>query len=819
MPFQSKQNNLFEKLTKKDKPYLIIINGIDLPKDILGVFLKNMQSLWKRLEENKGRVIFTSTTKYNDADILKTLKPHTPPKTAKKEIMKFIDYQLEQYPEAKEKNRQLKIKSPERHDYFMNLLCKDYGDFPGIVESIIRDLEKSSDTTIEKTINAMEISATGHELTEKFAICYKKSFKNLSDEARWLLLYLLNFNFDEYTSIDKLKEDVNAIFDERYKEEFSREELKEIKDKITSILKPMGSYKSNEFIDELVNTKFIHTDKDKEAKRIKIADTIIYKMLLFEDVFSKEGLREKLVSEKRILKVAIMDYLNQEVDLERKKEILKLRLNRLNMRHDLSGIKYEDGCNILHGVARFCVNTEILDFLMDNWPSLFYYTTQYGERKPTVDNRGQTALHYAAAGNCNPKILESLLQKAKECGLMNYLNFPSNIGNSVIHFAAEFNQNQEIMRFILGQDELLNETINQQNDYGLTPLLYACWKNTPEIVKLLLARSDIMIKTAKSQNLLDICVFYPNTERKMDDIADIIDIINDYTGEDLFRSMLREKDDEGNTPLHYAVRFIYDNIEILKKLYRSADDLNAVTVKGFTPLHNAAGYNSSEVVSFLVKNGAKIDNHSDDSADNVYPIHYAAEFSRKQPKIAEILCGTNKEMINIPDKYGDRPLHYAVAAGNSEMIIKLINLGADKNIPNKRNFTSLHLAIGAGQSSQLIGLLATPGNINLRTDEEFNESTPLLLALNPPKDIKVNRDIVRELLRYKADVEKADSLGNTPLHYAVITCPDLVVIEKLITKNTINNRNWQGNTPLIIAQRLGTGRDVVQKLLSADARM
>jgi ankyrin repeat protein len=410
------------------------------------------------------------------------------------------------------------------------------------------------------------------------------------------------------------------------------------------------------------------------------------------------------------------------------------------------------------------------------------------------------------------------------------------------------------MEFLLAQESI---AINNENNKGYTPLLYACWKNTPEIAGLLLdkLKKDKYIIEKSNLNPLHICFEYFDEtkrdifekvekggrgelakiagiveKRKINDLKNIIDRIEKCVGKEGYRQLLEGTDKDGNIPLHYALYFIYGNAriedikELLTKLDLSDKNLiNARNDRGFTPLHKAVlcNPNSPELVSFLVEKGAKINNYSYEGV--VYPIHYAAQYS-KCPEYAKILCGEKFKLLNIPDKCGSTPLHWAVAAGNFEMIRALIDLGADRDIPDEKyGFTPLHLAVQSRMPSNFIHLLHTPKNINSPANMEFIKSTPLLLAMHPPENMNADRNIVLQLLSDGADVKKPDCCGNTPLYYAVISCQDdLDIIEKLIkeAKNTVNHRNRGGETPLLRAvTQLGTGHAVVKALVSAGARL
>jgi ankyrin repeat protein len=833
-----------EKLTE-DKSCLVVIDGLDIGGEILDDFLLEMSGLL--VHKDNIRIIYTSIIVRHSTEFDKYFIKYPPPKFTKDELIYFVDMILKQHPVAKSKIdsiRQGNEKDRELYDRLIEFLCKNCANLPSMVQFIINGLNRPK-ANIESFLNNIETSSanvTG--VTNALVDIYKNIFNLLSDNAKYLLLYMLNFNFNEYTPIEKLKDNIENITSEQ------PECKKKIRDIVTDKDDVFGS---NDVFDELFNNQFILIDKEG----VKIKDSMLYKMLLSEDIFAAKDLRERLVSEEKMLKYYVMQFIfmdkkenmdDKEKDERREQiEMLEFRLNRFGNR--LYDIIYEGGCNILHGIARFCDDKEIFDFLWDKYPKLFYYIDENNGKKPVVDEMGQTAFHYAAAEN-QKDILEWFLENpGKVLGTEYYLNFLSAAAkSSAVHFAAEFNKKLATMEFLLSQKTIV---INNENNKGYTPLHYVCWKNTPDIVKLLLEKlkeGGYNILDASNQNPLHICFeYFDETKREIfekgeiskiegiiekrtiNDLKRIIDSIKKCVVEKDFKSILRGTDKDGNIPLHYALYFIYGNadMEEIKKLLTELDLsdkklINAQNNKGFTPLHNAAMYNSNspELVSFLVEKGAKINNHSN---DKIYSIHYAAQYSRRSENveiIAKILCGEKLNLLNVPDNRGFTPLHYAVRAGNTEMILALINLGANKNILDKKyGLTPLHLAVQLGISSSLIRLLTTSENINRPTTMEFLKSTPLLLAMHPPK---VDRNIVLQLLRSDGvDVEEPDCLGNTPLHWAVINCrDDLDIIEKLITKNTINRPNMEGETPLLRAKtHLGAGHAVVQILECTGARL
>jgi ankyrin repeat protein len=67
---------------------------------------------------------------------------------------------------------------------------------------------------------------------------------------------------------------------------------------------------------------------------------------------------------------------------------------------------------------------------------------------------------------------------------------------------------------------------------------------------------------------------------------------------------VNEKDEKGNTPLHFAS--MNGNKEIVKILIQAggADSINEKNIFGYTPLHISSGFNRKEIAEILLYNGA-----------------------------------------------------------------------------------------------------------------------------------------------------------------------------------------------------------------------
>lgn len=204
--------------------------------------------------------------------------------------------------------------------------------------------------------------------------------------------------------------------------------------------------------------------------------------------------------------------------------------------------------------------------------------------------------------------------------------------------------------------------------------------------------------------------------------------------------------------------------------------------------------NNIAAVSLLIHKGSRLDITDNDGRSILYvPIKYNFD------KILDLLIHFNKinigiSLIDIKDKNGHIPLHYAIIFKNINAIKILLEAGSDVNISDNNGQNSLHLAVytkeldivlliteqnihinartGTGENALHIScnfelldiaeLLLTKG-IDKNAQDYEHEFTPLhySVTLN-------NKNITALLLKNLADPNIQDSLGNTPLHYTLM---------------------------------------------------
>ncbi len=319
----------------------------------------------------------------------------------------------------------------------------------------------------------------------------------------------------------------------------------------------------------------------------------------------------------------------------------------------------------------------------------------------------------------NSKEYKNLTQEEKDTKLTTFIekcdssdiNTQDKCGDTLLHKIAEAG-NAKIMELLLnkGADVHLKGEIND------TPLHRAA---TPECVKLLINRgANIHARTRG-----------------------------------------------GYTPLN--CQEILKQPKSVKLLIQLGANVNTKTEFGDTPLHNAT---SPKVAKILIKNGADVHARTWGRSNlaGQTPLHRAvwhydettAQRAKSKKFIKVLLNNGALDDINVQDKYGRTPLHFA-SHKNARI---LINHGADINICENEYGTPLHEAVKFKRYKKARILLECGANkyaICRHKESKIGSITPLRLAKTQRKNeegyIRTNKK-TRELFRTKqkaAQQEKA----------------------------------------------------------------
>jgi len=171
-------------------------------------------------------------------------------------------------------------------------------------------------------------------------------------------------------------------------------------------------------------------------------------------------------------------------------------------------------------------------------------------------------------------------------------------------------------------------------------------------------------------------------------------------------------------------------------------------------------------------------------------IYEAAQNGDKASLIYFIEKGVS---VNVRNKAGIAPLHFAALHGHVDIAEYLIDAGAELEIQDNIGMTPLHLSSAFGKKEIVELLLSRGANASARNKQG---GTPLIAVTIGQGDSK---EILKLLMRHGANVNTRMDDGATALHRAVMNGqPDILELLLLNGANP-NTKNNMRQTPLDLA--------------------
>ena len=208
----------------------------------------------------------------------------------------------------------------------------------------------------------------------------------------------------------------------------------------------------------------------------------------------------------------------------------------------------------------------------------------------------------------------------------------------------------------------------------------------------------------------------------------------------------------------------FDTTDVAIELIKRGADINFQGYGKVTALMLAAQEGNSQLVEFLVQNGANV--NSLDNVRDMPAFMHALYKGHLKLAIKLIGYGTN---INLQDSFGNSLLMRVIYDANrngfdwNDMAIELISSGADINAKANDNVTALMLAAFASNNMLADALLKCGADVNVAAGDVINweirkGDTALILAAGSG-----NINIITKLIEYGANIAANSESGSNAL--------------------------------------------------------
>lgn len=282
--------------------------------------------------------------------------------------------------------------------------------------------------------------------------------------------------------------------------------------------------------------------------------------------------------------------------------------------------------------------------------------------------------------------------------------FPS--GRNVLMESIKFKK-LDLVKILVENGADVNLCSKKKNYH---PLMYACNKDCPEIVKYLLEKgADPNIKSNTGWTVLMFAIYYNANEcvkillEKDIDINAICDI--------------------GNNALINAV--LKNNIEIVYLLLKKGVNVNHLNHEGISAFWIAASNSNIKIMSLL------LNLHADVNVENTYGITPLTHSIREKNFIAfNFLTRVKGINLHKPNKNGIEPVDFAIMSGNKPIIEYYLQYYPSIGSKNIMNIPCIFMLIDINGDIQCLKLLLAKGadlhSLLILNNESY---TPLMFAI------------------------------------------------------------------------------------------
>ncbi|CAB0030028.1 unnamed protein product [Trichogramma brassicae] len=339
-----------------------------------------------------------------------------------------------------------------------------------------------------------------------------------------------------------------------------------------------------------------------------------------------------------------------------------------------------------------------------------------------LDKMGKTPLHVAIK-NGKIKLVEILMRRGANPNLADKNGF------TPLHIVCQSKYDDvDLLKMLFEAADKFNKPlqVDARDKSNCTPLHLALNCGHEQIAEWLLRKgADLNLANAEGSTPLHLI-----SAGKMD-YVDLLKAFFEISDEQTRTVKVDARDNEGKTPLHYAISHrhkkvfelllrrnadanVFDNYGSTalhticmvnddngwaKMLFEISEEMNGlvqIDARGmcdFTPLHHALVKEELRPVAELLLRKGAATNLVD--WEGFTPLHTVCKYADDEDRVRMLIDISNEENkpleVDARDKLGRTPLHLALARGNGQVVKYLLKLGADPNLADKSGFSPLHV--------------------------------------------------------------------------------------------------------------------------------
>jgi len=212
-------------------------------------------------------------------------------------------------------------------------------------------------------------------------------------------------------------------------------------------------------------------------------------------------------------------------------------------------------------------------------------------------------------------------------------------------------------------------------------------------------------------------------------------------------SLMKAKDLQNNKPLHLAA--LKGSTNLVSYLIAQGAEVNSRNKFGQTPLHRAMVEGHYAVAKLLIDANAEVNGRDN---QGVIPVHVAAH--RRHGKLVELLLEHGAE-VDAQDAFRRRPINMSIMGSSDESLRALVKAGADYNYIDNHGNSFLHLAAGGGSPALVITFLELKLGVNAINSSKF---TPAHFAAQGG-----HKEVLEVLDKWGGDFNMRSANKRTPL--------------------------------------------------------